>query len=148
MRRDRSDVAAKRARLNMWIEELGRRRAPDLVVYGLAAYATITGLILAFFPREPWIGPPYTKALELASPEVWGGLMFISGLATALAFWFDGPSARLPALSLCGVYAALGYLLSIDPYVGDSGSPTAAPAYIFAAWIAVLAVLICGGKRS
>ena len=141
------DPGAKRARAHMWMEELGRRRAPDLLVYGLAAYATITGLILAFFPREPWIGPPYTKALELASPEVWGGLMFISGIATALAFWFDGPSARLPALSLCGVYSALGWLLSLDPYVGGSGSPTAAPAYIFAAWIAVLAVLICGGKR-
>lgn len=135
-------------RMDLWVDELGRRKAPDLVVYGLAGYSIITGMILAFFPREPWIGPPYTKALELASPEVWGGLMLISGIATALVFWFDGPSAKLPALSLCGLYSVLGVLLALDPYKdGGAGSPTAAPAYIFAAWIGALAVAICGGKK-
>lgn len=134
--------------VNGLIEELGRKRTTDLLAYGLACYSVITGLVLAYFPREPWVGPPYSRALELASPELWGWLMVAGGAFVALGFWIDGRAAKFPALALTLVYGALGYLMAIDPYKpGGDGSPTVAVAHLFAAWIAAAVVVTCGGKR-
>ena len=133
-------------RLNDWVEELGRRRATHLLTYGLTVYSVVTGLVLAVFPGEPWIGAPYTRALELASPEFWGWLMVGCGSLTALAFWVDGKAAKFPALSLVFLYVALSLLTAPEPYGAGNGSPTVTPAYLFTAWVAALVVLTCSGK--
>lgn len=134
------------ARMNDWVDELGRRRATHLLTYGLAAYSITTGLVLAVFPGDPWIGAPYSQALALATAELWGWLMVILGSLTALSFWVDGKSAKFPALSLVLLYAALGLLTSAEPYGAGNGSPTVTPAYLLTAWIAALVVLTCSGK--
>lgn len=128
-----------------FLDRLAARRIPTLLVSGVALVSVGFGFALLLIPDTAWMVLEYGSAFALALPSGWGLALIVLGVALAVAYFADPPSARMPALLVTLLYAAL----SVNATLGASQGGRADVAILTAAvsWMSALAVVTAGGGR-